>query len=243
VLEALEEQQGNLAQQVTVQAVAILFFLPSHPLAVAVALLAARLVLEKQAALVAVVVTMAALVVLAIHPQRLQVKATMAEHQMPLTMVAVVVAALLRLVQQLLLPLLVVMVVQVRLLALLVHPLLTLVVAEAHLMQLAALVALVVVVQVESVVALLELLAPQIPEAVGAVDMETLELLLLAALASSSFVTPLVRCPQSAEQLRPAARTPFTHSRRLGCSKSLRSAINTSIKHSQPRVRGLHRPA
>ena len=55
--------------------------------------LAVWLVLEKQADLVVAVVTMAARVVLEIHPQHPQVKEIMAEHLMPPTMAAVVAAA------------------------------------------------------------------------------------------------------------------------------------------------------
>ena len=83
--------------------------------------LAVFFVLEKQVALVAVVVTMVALVALEIPHQHPRVKVTMAEHQMPPTMVAVAVVVHLLLAQQPHLRLLVVRAVLVQHQASLVH--------------------------------------------------------------------------------------------------------------------------
>jgi hypothetical protein len=79
-------QKVNPVQQVTVQMVVILYFLPLHLLVVAVALLAVLPVLERQALLVVAADTMVVLVALE-H----QVKETMVERLEALLLLAAAV--------------------------------------------------------------------------------------------------------------------------------------------------------
>jgi hypothetical protein len=121
VLAATVELLVKVGLQETGQAAVTLFFLPLHQLVGVVVVLAAWLVLGKQAGLVAAAVTMAALVVLETLPPQAQVKETMAGHQMPPTMVGAVVAVLQRLAQRLPVQLLVALVVLVQPQASVVH--------------------------------------------------------------------------------------------------------------------------